>query len=301
MIARALVCLTLLAAALTAQGPQFITLPDQAPLVTVRLVFRTGSASDPKGKEGLAALTAAMLAEGGTQRMSYDQVVEALYPMAVNISYQTDKEMTTFSADTHVDNLDAFYSIFRAILLEPGWRAEDLKRLKDQTINALRVNLRANNDEELGKEVLYNTIYAGRPYGHYNLGTVSALESITIADLKAFWRANYTQANLTIGLAGGYPGTFLETVKKDFATLAPGKRTVTSRPPPAKIAGLNLTMIDKRTRSVAYSFGFPIEVKRGHPDYLALLVAQSFLGPHRNSSGLLYQNMREARGLTSST
>ncbi len=297
MIARALVCFTLLTAALTAQGPQFITLPDQAPLVTVRLVFRTGSASDPKAKEGLAALTAAMLAEGGTQRMSYDQVVEALYPMAVNISYQTDKEMTTFSADTHVDNLDAFYSIFRAILLEPGWRAEDLKRLKDQTINALRVNLRANNDEELGKEVLYNTIYAGRPYGHYNLGTVSALESITIADLKAFWRANYTQANLTIGLAGGYPGTFLETVKKDFATLAPGKRAVTSRPPPAKIAGLNLTMIDKRTRSVAYSFGFPIEVKRGHPDYLALLVAQSFLGPHRNSSGLLYQNMREARGL----
>ena len=106
MIARVLVSCSLFVAALPAQAPQFITLPDQAPLVTVRLVFRTGSASDPKGKEGLAALTAAMLAEGGTRRLTYDQVVEALYPMAVNVSYQTDKEMTTFSADTHVDNLD---------------------------------------------------------------------------------------------------------------------------------------------------------------------------------------------------
>ncbi len=289
--------LLLFAATWPGQGQQFIALPDQSPLVTVRAVFRTGAATDPKGKEGLAALTASMLAEGGTKRLTYDQVVEALYPMAVNISHQVDKEMTTFSAETHVDNLDAFYSIFRDILLDPGWRLEDLKRLKDQTINSLRVNLRANNDEELGKEVLYNAIYAGHPYGHYNRGKVSAIESITIEDLKAFWRTNYTRASLTVGLAGGYPGTFADQMKKDFSTFAAGKVGKTVRPAPAKISGLNLHLVDKRTRSVAYSFGFPFEVKRGHPDYLALLVAQSFLGPHRNSAGLLYQNIRETRGL----
>jgi zinc protease len=284
-------------ATLLAQAPQYITLPDQAPLITIRAVFRTGATSDPKGKEGLAALTAAMLAEGGSQRMTYDQVVEALYPMAVNISHQTDKEMTTFSADTHIDNLDAFYAIFRAMLLEPGWRAEDLKRLKDSTINAIRVNLRANNDEELGKEVLYNTIYAGHPYGHLNLGTAAAINSIAMDDLKKFWRENYTRANLTVGLAGGYPGTFLDRLKQDFASLPAGKRSTASRPAPTRIQGLNLAVVDKRTRSVAYSFGFPMAVKRGHPDYLALLVAQSFLGPHRNSAGLLYQHIRESRGL----
>ena len=297
MLLRALLTCTLLAALLPAQAPQYITLPDQSPLATLRVVFRAGSASDPKGKEGLAALTAAMLAEGGTQRLTYDQVVDALYPMAAKISHQTDKEMTTFSADTHVDNLDAFYAVFREILLEPGWRAEDLKRLKDQTINALRVNLRASNDEELGKEVLYNVIYAGHPYGHYNLGTVSALQSIAMDDLKAYWKTNYTRANLTVGLAGGYPGTFADRVKKDFESLPAGKRTPDKRPAPRKVVGLNLHLVDKATRSVAYSFGFPIEVKRGHPDYLALLVAQSFLGSHRNSSGLLFQHMRESRGL----
>jgi zinc protease len=216
---RTALAISLIAAALPAQTVQVINRPDQSPLVTMRLVFRTGSASDPKGKEGLAALTAAMLSEGGTSRLTYDQVVEALYPMAVNISYQVDKEMTTFSSETHIDNLEAFYSIFRAALLEPGWRAEDLKRLKDQTINSLRVNLRANNDEELGKEVLYNAIYAGHPYGNYNLGKVSAIEKITMDDLKAFWKSNYTRANLTIGMAGGYPGDFVARVKKDFAAL----------------------------------------------------------------------------------
>ena len=126
---------------------------------------------------------------------------------------------------------------------------------------------------------------------------MSTVESITLDDLKSFWRMNYTRANLTIGLAGGYPGTFSDQVKKDFATMPAGRRPIATRPAPARIDGLNLHLVNKPTRSVAYSFGFPIEVKRGHPDYLPLLVAQSYLGPHRNSSGLLYQNIREIRGL----
>ena len=35
-----------------------------SPLVAVRVVFQIGSQDDPKGKEGLAALTSAMVSEG---------------------------------------------------------------------------------------------------------------------------------------------------------------------------------------------------------------------------------------------
>jgi zinc protease len=43
--------------------------------------------------------------------------------------------------------------------------------------------------------------------------------------------------------------------------------------------------------------GFPIEVKRGHPDFVALYLARSYLGEHRNSSSHLYQRLREIRGM----
>ncbi|MGH9969327.1 MAG: hypothetical protein ACREBG_16220, partial [Pyrinomonadaceae bacterium] len=51
-----------------------VALPNRSPLVTFRIVFMTGAAADPKGKEGVAALTAAMLAQGGTRTMSYEQI-----------------------------------------------------------------------------------------------------------------------------------------------------------------------------------------------------------------------------------
>src|SRR5918993_296277 len=135
-----------------------VLLPNRSPLVTFRLQFISGAAADPKGKEGVAALTAAMLAQGGSRAMTYEQIVEAMYPMATSVGSQIDKEMTVFQGATHIDNLDKYYSLISQMLLEPGFRQDDFNRLKSDSINYLKVSLRESNDEELGKEYLYNLI-----------------------------------------------------------------------------------------------------------------------------------------------
>ncbi|MDQ6699492.1 MAG: insulinase family protein [Acidobacteriota bacterium] len=277
-------------------APRMVTLPGKSPIITFRIVFTTGSASDPAGQAGVANLTAQMLARGGTRDMPYQKIVDAMFPMAASVSTYIDKEMMTFTAETHADNLEKFYQLFRAMLLQPGWRPDDFKRLKDDAINNLRVTLRGNNDEELAKEELYNALYAGQPYGHENLGTVSDLEKMTMDDLQRFYANHLTQANVIIGLAGGYPADFPDRVKKDFERLRNDEPVPIKIPAPPAIDRNRAVIIQKDTRSVAYSFGFPIDVKRGDPDYPALLVMQAFFGPHR-SEGQLYERMRELRGL----
>jgi len=238
-----------------------------------------------------------MLAQGGTRDLTYKQVVDDLFPMAASVESSVDKEMIAFSGNTHMDNLEAYYKLIRAMLLEPGWRKEDLDRLREDAVNYLRVSLRGNNDEELGKEVLYNEIYAGHPYGHESAGAATAVEKMSMEDLRSFYRANFTQANLVIGLAGGYPEGFAERVKADFAKLPQGTREKLRLPAPKTAPGLHMTMVEKNTRSVAYSLGFPLDVKRGDPDFPALLVAQSYLGQHRLSGGVLFNRIRGERGL----
>jgi predicted Zn-dependent peptidase len=133
--------LLLLAACAPAQI-RTIAMPGKSPLVTFRIVFTTGSAADPAEKQGLAYLTAQMLADGGTKDLTYKQVTDALFPMASGVSTQVDKEMVTFSGATHVDNLAGYYKILKGMLLDPGWREEDFRRVKDDAINALKVGLR---------------------------------------------------------------------------------------------------------------------------------------------------------------
>ena len=275
-----------------------VLLANRSPLVSFRILFMTGSAADPKGKEGLASLTAAMLAEGGSRTKTYSEVTDAMYPMATSFSWQVDKEMTVFSGTTHVDNLDKYYSLIREMLLDPGFREDDFARLKEEAINYLKNSLRGGNDEELGKEVLYTMIYPNsHPYGHQNDGAVGALERMTLKDVRDFYQANYSRANLVIGLAGGYPDTFPRTVQTDFEKLPQGKPATAKLAAPALTPGTKIQIVQRETRSTAISLGFPIKVTRADKDWPALAVVASYFGQHRSSNSYLYQRLREARGL----
>ena len=276
---------------------RLVTLPGKSPLVTFRIVFAAGSAVDPPDKPGAAYLTAMMLARGGTKELTYRQLLDAMFPMAASVNAQVDKEMVTFSGAAHIDNLEPYYKLLRAMLLDPGWREEDFQRVKDDAINFLRVNLRGNNDEELGKEALDQYIFRGTPYGHYSVGTVSSLDKMTLDEVRRFYRMQYSQSHLILGIAGGYAPAFLERMKKDFRGLPEGAGFRPREAVPPLIQHSRALIVDKDTRSVAFSIGYPTLVTRASPDYAALLLVSSYLGQHRSSNGLLYDRMREKRGL----
>jgi zinc protease len=268
-----------------------------SPLIVFRILFMTGAAFDPPGKEGLASLTAAVLGEGGSRSKTYQQIVDEMYPMATSVNWQVDKEMTVFTGTTHIENLEKFYALMRDMLLDPGFRQDDFTRVRDDAVNFLKVSLRESNDEELGKEYLYNVIYAGHPYGHHSRGSVTSLQKLTVDDVRAFYREHYRRANLVLGLAGNYPNGFAEKVEADFTKLSSGSADKKRFDAPSLPAGNRIAIITRDTRSTAISLGFPIDVNRASADWPALALAVSYLGQHRSSNGYLYGWLREARGL----
>ncbi|MEP6903622.1 MAG: pitrilysin family protein [Actinomycetota bacterium] len=272
--------------------------PGKSPLVSLRIQFLTGAVDDPNGKEGVASLTAAMIANGGSKTISYDEIVAAFYPMAAGFGWQADKEMTTFVGQTHVDNLPKYYAIVRQMLLEPGFREDDFTRLKQDAINYLKVSLREGNDEELGKERLYNIIYAGTAYENLSIGRVSSLEKLTIQDVKDFYAQNYSQANLVVGLSGGFDTKFSSALLADFQKLPKGAKKMRKLAPPNLADGMRIDIVKRETRATAISLGFPIDVNRSSgKDYAALALVASYFGQHRSSNSYLYGRLRELRGL----
>ncbi|MGE0490929.1 MAG: M16 family metallopeptidase [Vulcanimicrobiota bacterium] len=276
---------------------EMLVLPDQSPLVSIRLMFKVGSADDPKGQEGVAALTAAMLSQGGSRELTYPQILDRLYPWAAEVDAQIGKEVTVFSGVTHGDNLDGYSELMTSMICDPGFRPDDFERVKAQLINFLKEDLRASNDEELGKEVLYNQIYAGHPYGHHNAGALDSLEKITLDQVRQFYRTHYTRGALTIGLAGGYRPGFSKEFYLGFSKLPDGPVPSRQLPQPKPLSGRDLTIVKKSTRSTAFSLGFPIQVNRSHKDWTALWLVRSYFGEHRSSNSYLYQRLREIRGL----
>jgi zinc protease len=291
-----------LAAASGAQGEAAFRLVERhseaSPLVDVAWVFRAGAALDPPGKKGLAQLTAMMLTDGGSADRGIDQIKDALYPMAAGFSAQVDKEMVRFAGTVHRDNLEAWYALVTEQVLTPGWREDDFNRLKTQLVNAILTDLVANNDEELGKEALYQFIHGGdHPYGTLTLGLVEDVQALTLDDVRGFHAAYYSAANLTVGLAGGYPGEFVARLRRDLARLPEGETARIEPGRSAAIAGHHALILEKTTMAHAVSFGFPIELKRGDPDWVPLWLATQWLGQHRSQNARLFDRIREQRGM----
>lgn len=277
---------------------QVTDLSSDSDIVDVNFLFNTGAAQDPEGKKGLAYLTASMLTDAGSESRTLKDIQKAMRPMAAYFSSQVDKEMVSLRGRVHREKADQWLNIVLDNLLNPGFREDDFNRLKTQQINAIQTDLKQNNDEELGKEVLYEALYVGHPYGSLNLGHVSDIEGITLEDVKAFYQAQFTQENLNIGIAGhldeALKDSMLTAVAKELPQSGAEQVAIPSAP---KLSGRQAIIVEKQTMPTAVSFGFPIDVNRAHEDWVGLWLVRSFLGEHRNSNSFLYQRIREARGM----
>lgn len=281
-----------------AQPPRIVRVPSAGdPLVAIRLYFQVGAADEPAGKAGLASLTAAMLGAGGTQKRTWAEVLDALYPMAAGIHAYGDKDGFVFEGTVHRDNLQAFADLLVEQILTPRFAEEDFARHRDDALDYVGKTLRGNDDEDLGKEAFASVLYRGHPYGRPTAGTIKGLESITLDDVKAFYKENFTVDRLLVGMAGGYPEKFPDRFAARFAALsakAP-RRAKLAEPPPRR--GAEILIVEKDARANAISFGHAIDVTRSDPDFYPLFVAASYLGEHRTFNGVLMINMRQKRGL----
>lgn len=269
----------------------------QDPTISFRLWFAVGSQNDPPGKEGLAALTAAMLTDASTQRHRYEVILDKLFPLAVGYDASVSEEMTVIAGRVHRDNLEAYYPLLLDAVLAPAFDAQDFERLKSEALNYLENTLRYASDEDLGKAVLQSRVFAGTRYAHLPVGLIESLRRIRLEDVRTFYREHYRRGNLVIGIGGGCDDRLVQRLRTDLARLPEGRPATLPPPEPPQIRGLQVTIVEKDAPATAISIGCPISILRGPREWYALAVANSYLGEHRNSSSHLYQVLREARGL----
>ena len=269
------------------------------PLLNVKLSFAAGSADDPAGKEGLACLTASMIADAGSKDLRIDEINKAFYPLAASFSAGVDKEVTRFTGVVSRDGWAKFAEIALPMLLSPGFREEDFRRLRERQLNMLTNDLRANNEEELGKERLHDESLRrnavrppgprhGRgPQGHHARRRAKlrgpALHARQPRARRRRRRAGRARRPAAPGV--GRPARRASRAPRRIPRPRGGRRGSKSR------------SCRRRRGPPRSPSGCPSTSRAAHPDFAALSVARAWLGEHRSSMSHLYQRIREVRGM----
>ncbi|MFM2135887.1 MAG: hypothetical protein RL021_1287 [Bacteroidota bacterium] len=266
--------------------------------VVIRLMFRNGSITDPKGKEGLTMLTANLLTDGSTKNHTATDLQKTMYPWAARMGSFVDKEVSILSFEVPSLYLEPFYELVKDVILNPAFDSSDVERIRSNQKNFVDEVIRQSSDEEYGKKYLEYVLFKGTPYQNLKQGTSKGIAAITVDDIRNHYRNQFTRNNVLIGIAGDYPKDFPDRLKNDLNALSGVKPVLPALTQPAVRTGMNLTIISKQgALGSAVSAGFPMNLTRSNDEFVALMVANSWLGEHRKSYSRLYQKIREARSM----
>lgn len=266
--------------------------------IVVKLMFKLGSICDPPGKEGLTNLMVQTMMDGGTIDKTRNELKDFLFPTAASYYASVDKEAVVFTFEFHKDLSERVLLPMLKLISLPRFDEADFKRVHSNALNYVEQVLKASSDEDFNKVALEALLYRGTNYAHPVFGTISGIKNISLSDVKEHHKKWITSKNVLIGLAGNYPNDILLTVNKNISLLSETAPQMPVAGKPRSVKGLDVEIITKKGALGSAIFGgVAFELTRSHDDFVAMMVANSWLGEHRKSYSRLYQKIREQRSM----
>ena len=279
-----------------ASGSGLVTAPvTKLPLVTVLVVVDAGSSRDAKGKEGVAALTAAALVEG-TRKHSGAELSESFEQLGTSIESGADWDSAVLKITVLREKLSEAIELLGEVLAMPAFDPREIERLKSERlaeIMQLETEPRGLADEKFAEFVYTDE----SRYSRSDEGTATSVAAITSEDVRAFYESNYTSAAATIIVTGDFPD---EAVVGQLEAITGELRKGRIAEP--KI--LASPRSREKTIHIVHKEGAPqselrvghVGLPRQHPDFFPTLVMNAVLGGLFGSR--INLNLREVHGYT---
>jgi zinc protease len=153
------------------------------PVATFVLLLRRGSASDPAGKEGLAALTLDMLDEGSGQRTAIE-----MHEALAKVGAQFDSDIGADAGVATMTVLGRFaapgLTLVGDMVARPALTDADFQRVRQLRLHRL-TQLR-DVPGAVADRIFIRLLYGPHPYGHTSIGSEASLAALTVEDVRSF-------------------------------------------------------------------------------------------------------------------
>jgi predicted Zn-dependent peptidase len=172
----------------------------EVPLVACDITVPSGAGSDPKGKGGLAHVTAKMLEEGAGKRGAIE-LARAIEGLGARVSTEANADASFVSLAVLKRHLNEAFPLFADVVARPRLDATEFVRVKDLWVNEL---LEREKDPDATARVVFRVTLFGpdHPYGHAWDGSPRSARSITIEDVRRFHAAAWRLDRATLVCAG---------------------------------------------------------------------------------------------------
>ncbi|BDU72135.1 M16 family metallopeptidase [Mesoterricola silvestris] len=270
--------------------------PADLPFVRIRVLIKGGSYLDPRGKEGLAALTGMQMRAGGTEKTAAAALDERLEFLAGNIGSGLGETSGYVDMQFMEKDLKEGLELFMQVLTAPAFAQDRLDQAKANLLQGLL----ARNDriEEIAKGEMPRLLNGEDHFSSARI-TGASLKAITREDMAAFHARLLHPANLVVSVSGRFKReAMLGLLERTLGALKPGPAAKASPkvPAPDFRRKPGIYVVDKDVPQSLVRFALP-GLRRTDPDWHAALVLNQVLGGSGFTSRLM-KKIRSDEGLT---
>ena len=275
-------------------GPVAYLVPNrELPLINIVVHVRAGAYLAPAGKAGLASLAGYLLARGGTQSKTAEELEEQLDFLAAELSSSVGDTEGTVSLNLLAKDLVDGLSILRDVLASPRFQEDKIDLARQQTFQELQ----QRNDDSSNIESREASFLAyGEDFWANRLPTEKSLKSITRAELQEFHRRWFSPSNFIVAVSGDFDR---QEMLAKLESLFAGWPFAGDRPGPVpanpKLASPGVYLVDKDVNQGRVSMMLP-GIRRDDPDYIPAMVLNDILGGGAFTSRLMTR-VRSDEGL----
>lgn len=267
----------------------------EQPVVTMSVMVRSGAASEPADRAGLARMTAALLDQGTATRTA-QQIAEAIDSAGGSLGASAGWDATTATTTVLKNRAATAAELLADVLRNPAFKAEEIDRVRSQTLGGLQVSM--SDAGSVADEVFDKLVFGASPYAHPIGGTPETVRAITRDEIVAFHAAHYAPNNATLAVVGDLTAKeAFELAERQFGAWP--KRDVSAAPaaPPAADGKLRVVVVDKPDAAQTEIRAGMAGIRRGDPDYFAAMVTNAIFGATPFTSRI-ENELRVKRGLT---
>jgi zinc protease len=160
-----------------------VVLHHEQPAVSMRLLIRAGSSLDPKGKLGVAHLTASLLDQGTTTR-SAGQLNDAIDFIGGALDAGAGIDLSFVNMVVMKDSFEVGLRTLSDVVRHPAFAPAEIDRQRQQLLSNLQVSL--DDPAFIADAVFDRLVFGFHPYGLPETGTTDTIAAITRDDLVAF-------------------------------------------------------------------------------------------------------------------
>jgi zinc protease len=264
------------------------------PIVSTRLVVRSGSEQNPTDRPGLAGFTAAMLTEGTATRNAL-QVADQAAQLGTALSTSSSMDAMSVSVSSLTRNFPAALDLVADVVLHPTFPKDEAERQRASRLASL-TDQRAN-PTIVATNVMNAALFGPKhPYGYSELGTREAVQKISADDLTAFWKRNFVANNAALVVAGDVSLEELKPiVQKAFGGWSRGVLPARTPTAPTTTAA-KLILVDMGASAQSQVRTAAIGAARSTPDFPRTQVLNEIVGGLFSSR--INMNLREEHGYT---